>query len=76
MSWVKPAPTVDIHARRHVDNDADTAIETTALLDGAQHSEAVQDDDASTWSGFKEFEGLPWWRAPSVSSHVAPRNSK
>lgn len=22
----------------------------------------------SRWEGYKDFEGLPWWRRPSVSS--------
>lgn len=46
------------------DRDAE---ETTALLqprDDETGSSGGGDD--LTWDGYKDFEGLPWWRRPSV----------
>jgi hypothetical protein len=39
------------------------AAETTALLDGGPPDGQVRKD---SWVGFEDFEGLPWWRKPSV----------
>lgn len=45
------------------------ATETTALLDGAPGS-GLRDDVSAprkdSWAGSEDFEGLPWWRRPSV----------
>jgi len=43
--------------------------ETTALLDGVSGTRVNDGVPALTkdsWAGFEDFEGLPWWRRPSV----------
>ena len=50
------------------------ASETTTLLGNPETQPAEDqrsDSDESTprWDGFDDFEGLPWWRKPSVRSN-------
>jgi hypothetical protein len=45
--------------------------ETSHLLGNTSNSsidsiEEPEDGNESTWPGAKDFEGLPWWRKPSV----------
>lgn len=58
---------------REVETEPEAA-ETTRLLgagtsgnreqvDGA---ESQTNEDSNIWDGHKDFEGLPWWRKPSV----------
>jgi len=39
------------------------------LRDDSSQSESEEADDRPppTWSGERDFEGVPWWRTPSVS---------
>ncbi|WYZ45160.1 hypothetical protein EsH8_VIII_000476 [Colletotrichum jinshuiense] len=68
------APKDDIVVTR-VDRDVhgkpiNGATETTSLL-----SAGARDDDSScedTWPGYADFEGLPWWRTPSVFWLLVP----
>ncbi|GJC79038.1 putative membrane protein YJL163C [Colletotrichum liriopes] len=62
------APKDDIIVTR-VDRDVhnkpiNEATETTSLLSaGAPDGDSPCED---TWPGYADFEGLPWWRTPSV----------
>nr|XP_036588503.1 uncharacterized protein CTRU02_01555 [Colletotrichum truncatum]KAF6799876.1 membrane protein [Colletotrichum truncatum] len=68
------APKDDIVVTR-VDRDSrgkptNEATETTSLLSaGAQESETSCED---TWPGYADFEGLPWWKTPSVYWLLVP----
>jgi hypothetical protein len=43
--------------------------EVTPLLASGDREEEDNDDRRSTeWEGHADFDGLPWWRKPSVSS--------
>lgn len=48
----------------------DQVTETTRLL-GGTHLEATARGGNGEWDGSADFEGLPWWRRPSVSSLIA-----
>ncbi|KAK6220300.1 major facilitator superfamily transporter [Colletotrichum tabaci] len=69
-----PAPKDDVIVTR-VDRDVhnkpvNEATETTSLL-----SAGAPDGDGScadTWPGYADFEGLPWWRTPSVYWLLVP----
>lgn len=61
--------------------EPEPATETTRLL-GAGTSDSHNQDGAGpqlrrsaseedVWDGDKDFEGLPWWRRPSVSGTQA-----
>jgi hypothetical protein len=61
--------------------DATTdATETTHLLATSsiesRDGESVVSSSGSGWDGYKDFEGLPWWRRPSVLSPGAKRLSR
>ncbi|KAH7017555.1 major facilitator superfamily domain-containing protein [Ilyonectria destructans] len=46
--------------------------ETTSLLShGAQGAQA-EDASDGVWDGYKDFEGMPWWRRPSVYWLLGP----
>ncbi|OLN88131.1 putative membrane protein [Colletotrichum chlorophyti] len=68
------APKDDIVVTR-VDRDVHgkpihEATETTSLLSaGAQESGSFCKD---TWPGYADFEGLPWWKTPSVYWLLVP----
>lgn len=54
---------------RHFEDSVDDATETTRLLganDRNSHEEPARDASQSRWDGCDDFEGLPWWRKPSV----------
>ncbi len=61
---------------RMVDHSID---EQTALLLGhpEESSDAIPDNDGDNnvpeWSGARDFEGMPWWRTPSVRTTSQPR---
>lgn len=63
-----------------IECDSDLAIadptETTQLLGaGAEENgdgAVVETTNNGGWDGLADFEGLPWWRRPSVSAPVAP----
>ncbi|KAK4171794.1 major facilitator superfamily domain-containing protein [Triangularia setosa] len=45
------------------------ATESTGLLrdrDDISNGEGQQQDEGEVWAGYADFEGLPWWRRPSV----------
>lgn len=42
------------------------ATEATALLDGEQLRDEASPLRTDSWVGFEDFEGLPWWKRPSV----------
>ncbi|RCI09724.1 hypothetical protein L249_4118 [Ophiocordyceps polyrhachis-furcata BCC 54312] len=44
------------------------ATDTTRLLG----TTVAPDDDTGRWTGFDDFEGLPWWRKPSVLWLLGP----
>ncbi|RDA90452.1 hypothetical protein CP533_3942 [Ophiocordyceps camponoti-saundersi (nom. inval.)] len=44
------------------------ATDTTRLLG----TSVARDDDTGRWAGFDDFEGLPWWRKPSVLWLLGP----
>ncbi|RSL58020.1 hypothetical protein CEP54_008026 [Fusarium duplospermum] len=57
--------------------DATTdATETTRLLAissiESRDGESVASSSGSGWDGYKDFEGLPWWRRPSVFWLLGP----
>ncbi|TDZ14483.1 putative membrane protein [Colletotrichum orbiculare MAFF 240422] len=68
------APKDDIVVTR-VDRDVhgkpiNEATETTSLLSaGARESECASED---SWPGYADFEGLPWWKTPSVYWLLVP----
>lgn len=43
------------------------ATETTSLLSAGASS--GEDSCEDTWPGYADFEGLPWWKTPSVGYH-------
>lgn len=52
-------------------HEEETAIvdEATHLLPTSSESHDADSETSSTtpaWDAFKDFEGLPWWRQPSV----------
>lgn len=47
--------------------DADDDSEQTRLLGAATAATGKADKDSS-WAGFEDFAGLPWWKTPSVWS--------
>ncbi|KAK3318468.1 major facilitator superfamily domain-containing protein [Apodospora peruviana] len=66
-----------LHARQHDHQDDDGqydvdhagATEATGLLDVGARTGARQHDSSprnDSWVGLKAFEGLPWWKTPSV----------
>jgi len=59
---------LDIPARRYSHD------ENTPLLGAAGGSGASGNDNGadSEWDGYADFEGLPWYRTPSVRVPVAP----
>lgn len=46
-------------------------MESSPLLDAEQHG-APQSSSKDRWSGFDDFDGLPWSRTPSVFWLLAP----
>lgn len=62
--------------RYDYDNDSDDGYddtEATGLLgNGVRENgydggdSAGEDGDRDRWDGLKDFEGLPWWKTPSV----------
>ncbi|POR37204.1 Nitrilase and fragile histidine triad fusion protein NitFhit [Tolypocladium paradoxum] len=53
------------------------ATETTRLLGAGAHEDghghgAGANGREDSWNGFDDFEGLPWWRTPSVFWLLAP----
>lgn len=53
--------------------DDDTTESTTLLSNGTEEASGAGANGngngrKSSWSGFDDFEGLPWWRTPSVCS--------
>ena len=59
------------------------ANETTRLLQGRDEGDGAGADaggagEADVWDGYKDFEGLPWWRRPSVSylCHETPLSTQ
>ncbi|GAB1318919.1 Tetracycline-efflux transporter [Madurella fahalii] len=51
--------------------NADDATETTGLL-GAGTRSNENPDGGDRWEGSEDFEGLPWWKRPSVGFLLAP----
>ncbi|KAK4194771.1 major facilitator superfamily domain-containing protein [Triangularia verruculosa] len=50
------------------------ATESTGLLrdrDNTGHSER-RSDDGEVWAGYADFEGLPWWKTPSIWFLLVP----
>lgn len=51
--------------------DSDAGVTETTHLLGAGAGETadrtVENDQSRAWDGLSDFEGLPWWRTPSVS---------
>ena len=54
---------------REVD-DSDTEVNEGSSLLGAgtqsDYDEAARAPRKGSWNGFEDFEGLPWWKTPSV----------
>ncbi|UNI21809.1 hypothetical protein JDV02_007765 [Purpureocillium takamizusanense] len=61
----QPRPAVSTNVYGPED---DATESTTSLSTGAQDVGDGANDGGrkSNWSGFDDFEGLPWWRTPSV----------
>ncbi|KPM39793.1 hypothetical protein AK830_g6794 [Neonectria ditissima] len=56
-------------------NPATEDTETTGLLNNDRQGPYTADDATTTeggWDGYKDFEGLPWWRRPSVLWLLGP----
>ena len=72
MARAKPgsdAPSRSPHVEE-VDSDVETS-ESTRLLRAIANggiTGAKKDD----WEGYKDFEGLPWWRRPAVFWLLGP----
>jgi hypothetical protein len=51
-----------------ITDNANDATETTGLLGvgAGTHSSSSQEDRGGGWTGQADFEGLPWWKRPSV----------
>lgn len=53
------------------DPEADMSESTTLLGSGADNDSNTGDAAGAarkgSWSGSEDFEGLPWWKRPSVS---------
>lgn len=46
---------------------ADGSTESTGLLGaGTRSRDGDHDGREERWEGFEDFEGLPWWKRPSV----------
>ncbi|KAL8763453.1 MAG: hypothetical protein Q9184_000761 [Pyrenodesmia sp. 2 TL-2023] len=61
------------HDKKPVRGTVDQSVDEQAplLLDhSGKSSDAISDngdeDDAPEWSGARDFEGMPWWRRPSI----------
>lgn len=55
----------------HTAGDDVEASESTRLLRENQ-GDAATDSKQDEWDGYKDFEGLPWWRRPSVFWLLGP----
>lgn len=63
------APSSSPHVRE-VDDDIE-ATESTRLLRQIAANDTA-DSKQDEWDGYKDFEGLPWWRRPSVFWLLGP----
>lgn len=68
------------HNKKPVSGAVDHSVDEQAplLLDHpGKSSDATSDngdeDDAPEWSGARDFEGMPWWKRPSVKTTLRPR---
>lgn len=60
---------------RDPDETETDTTEASRLLDaGVQAGEDQNENTGNkpTWSGLEDFEGLPWWKTPSVYWLLAP----
>lgn len=59
------------------DPEGTAVTEQTGLLGaGAQETGNGRAALKDRWAGFEEFEGLPWYRVPSVRSLATPAGSE
>ena len=58
------------HTASHSPTETDPLLgkKKTRIYDAAQAAQEHENgqDDAPEWPGQRDFDGLPWWRAPSV----------
>ena len=56
-------------------DDSDTEFNEASSLLGADtrsdYDEASRAPRKGSWNGFEDFEGLPWWKMPSVGVFTA-----
>lgn len=66
------SPSYDAKGSQETFNDENTPLLARVhdLQDDGTHSEPDDADDRPppTWSGERDFEGMPWWKKPSVSN--------
>lgn len=55
---------------RAVEDDVEASESTRLLRETASNNTA--DPKEVEWDGYKDFEGLPWWRYPSVFWLLGP----
>lgn len=59
------------------DAEADFSESTALLLPGDSNGEdGAESPRKASWSGLDEFEGLPWWKTPSVCEGSRLRHRK
>ncbi|KAL2023037.1 hypothetical protein VTK56DRAFT_3947 [Thermocarpiscus australiensis] len=60
-------------SRDEIQVSADDTTEATGLLGAGARSRGGHERPGNdTWDGYEDFEGLPWWKRPSVWFLLAP----
>ncbi len=73
--WSKPGPpsggATAGDSRTDAEASGDVATEATGLLSTGAHSPGNHTGTPEEgWAGYADFEGLPWWKRPSVCRMV------